>query len=115
MYMDNIKLRKMKKKNGDSNTDSKDIQLGYRGEFGIEECAMFLIKSGKRQITEGIELPNQERIRMSGEKETFKYLGILQADTIKQIKMKEKFKKSISEEQESFFKPSTAAGICSKI
>ena len=38
-------------------------------KFGIEKCAMFLIKSEKREITEGIELLNQERIRMLGEKE----------------------------------------------
>ena len=39
---------------------------------------------------EGIELPNQENIRMLREKETYKYLGILEVDTIKQVEMKEK-------------------------
>ena len=34
-------------------------------------------------MTEGIELPNQEKIRTLGEKETYKYLGILKADTQK--------------------------------
>ena len=43
-------------------------------------------------MTEAIKLPNQEKIRMLGEKETYKYLGILEADTIKQMKMKEKKK-----------------------
>ena len=57
---------------------------------------MFIMKSGKRQTTEGIELPNQESIRMLGEKENYKYLGILEVDTLKQEKMKEK--KSTSEE-----------------
>ena len=38
---------------------------------------MLIMKSGKRKITEGIELPNQERIRMLREKENSKYLGIL--------------------------------------
>ena len=33
-------------------------------------------------MTEGGELPNQEKIRMLGEKETFKYLGILEANAI---------------------------------
>ena len=47
----------------------------------------------KRQITEGIELTNQKRIKMFGEKETNKYLGILETDTIKQRKMKEYEKK----------------------
>ena len=51
-------------------------------EFGIEKYATFLMKSGKRHITEGMELPNQDKIRTVGEKETYKYLGILEADTI---------------------------------
>ena len=40
-------------------------------------------------MTEGIELPNQEKTKTFGEKETYKYLGILEADTIKQEEMKE--------------------------
>ena len=53
-------------------------------EFGIEKYAMPVMKSGKRHMTEGVELPNQVVIRTLGEKETYKYLGILKADTIKQ-------------------------------
>ena len=37
-----------------------------------------------------MELPNQEKIRMLGEKETEMYLGILQVDIIKQVEIKEK-------------------------
>ena len=51
------------------------------------------MKSGKRQLTEGTELPNQDKIRTLGENETYKYLGILEADTIKQVKMKDKIQK----------------------
>ena len=51
------------------------------------------MKSGKRHLMYGMELSNQDKIRMLGEKETYKYLGILEADTIKQVKMKEKIKK----------------------
>ena len=51
------------------------------------------MKSGKRQMTEGTELPNQERIRTPREKETYKYLEILKTDIIKQAEMKEKIKK----------------------
>ena len=40
-----------------------------------------------------MELPNQGKIRMLGENETYKYLGILEADTIKQVQMKDKVKK----------------------
>ena len=45
-------------------------------------------------MTEGIELPNQEKIRTFREKEMYKYLGILEADTIKQTEIKEKIKKN---------------------
>ena len=52
-------------------------------EFGIEKCAMLVMKSGKRHMTDGMDLPNYDKIRMLGENETYKYLGILEADTIK--------------------------------
>ena len=52
-------------------------------EFGIEQCAMLIIKSGKRHLTDGMELTNQDTIRTLGEKETYKYLGIMEADTSK--------------------------------
>ena len=62
-------------------------------EFGIEKCAMLVMKSGKRQITDGMELPIQEKIRTLAENETYKYLGILEADTIKHVEMKDKIQK----------------------
>ena len=58
-------------------------------EFGIEKCAMLGMKSGKRHMTEGMELPNQEKFRTLGENETYKYLCILETDT-KQVEVKEK-------------------------
>ena len=54
---------------------------------------MLVMKSGKRHLTDGMELPKQDKIRTLGEKETYKYLGILEADTIKQVEMKDKIQK----------------------
>ena len=54
---------------------------------------MLVMKSDKRHMTDGMELPNQEKIRTLGEMEMYKYLGILEADTIKQVEMKEKIQK----------------------
>ena len=51
------------------------------------------MKSDKRYMIEEMELPNQEKIRTLEEKETYKYLGILEVDTIKQVQMKEKIEK----------------------
>ena len=62
-------------------------------EFSIEKCAMLVKKSGKRHLTDGMELPSQDKIRTLREKETYKYSGILEADTIKQVEMKCKIKK----------------------
>ena len=58
---------------------SQDIGM----EFGIEKGAMLVMKSGKRHLTDGMELPNQDKIRTFPENETYKYLGILDAETIK--------------------------------
>ena len=78
---------------------------GIGMEFGI------VMKSDKRCITEGVELPNQEKIITLGEKETNKYLGILEADTIKQVETREKIKKSISEELENYSRQNSNKGI----
>ena len=54
---------------------------------------------------------NQEKIKMFGEKETYKKFGIFNADSIKQVEME---KKRILEERETFSRPGSAAGISSK-
>ena len=41
---------------------SQNIEM----EFGIEKCAMVIMKSGKHHMTDGMELPNQEKIRTLG-------------------------------------------------
>ena len=68
-------------------------------EFGIEKGVMLMMRSWKRQMTEGIELPIKEKIRSLEEKETYRNLGF-KAETIKQTKMKDKIKKNISGERE---------------
>ena len=64
MYWDNIKqfVKIFKKKRLDNlirtiRMHGQDIRM----EFGIEKCAMFIMKSGKRQIMKEIELLNQGR------------------------------------------------------
>ena len=37
-----------------------------------------------------MELPNKDKIKTLAENETYKYLGILEVDTIKQAEMKER-------------------------
>ena len=50
---------------------SQDIGV----EFGIEKRAMLGMKSGKRHLSDRMELPNQDKIRTMGENETYKCLG----------------------------------------
>ena len=94
MYMDDIRLfAKNEKELGTLiqavRIYSQDIVM----EFGIEICAMLEMKNGKRHMTEGMELPNHEKIRTLEENETYKYLGILEADTIKQVQMNDTIRK----------------------
>ena len=69
MYMDDIKLFAKNELETLIHTIriySQDIGM----EFGIEKCALLVMKSGKRHLTDGIELPNQDKIRTLAENET---------------------------------------------
>ena len=91
MYMDDIKLFAKNEKELETLIHTVRIYSRDMGmEFGIEKCAMLVMKSGKRHLTDGMKLPNQDKIKTLTENETYKYLGILEADTIKQVEMKEK-------------------------
>ncbi len=79
MYVTKKKmLTKKKKKKKKTETQIKAGRI-YRQniwmEFAIEKCSMLIMRSGK-YTQQGIELPNQEKIRTLGEKETYKYLRI---------------------------------------
>ena len=81
MYMDDIKLSAKSEKEWETliyaeRMYSQDIGM----EFDIEKCTILKMKSGKRHMTEGMELSYPEKIRTLGEKETYKYSGILETD-----------------------------------
>ena len=74
MYMDDIKLFAKNEKELETLIQAVRIYSEDKGmEFAREKCAMLIMKSIKQQMMEGIELPNQEKIRMLKEKETYKY------------------------------------------
>ena len=58
MYIEGIRLFAKNKKRIDSDTKDTNIHPGYRNKFGREKCAMLIV--GTSQITEGIDLLNQE-------------------------------------------------------
>ena len=97
MYIDDIKLFAKNEKELETLIQTIRIYNQDIGmEFGIEKCVMLIMRSRRRKIMEGIELPNQERIRMFDGKEIYKYLVILEVETIKQ-EMKEKILKKVSQ------------------
>ena len=59
-------------------------------EYDIEKCIMIIIQSGNREMTKRNRTTKSRRIRTLGEKENYKYLGKLEADTIKYAEVKEK-------------------------
>ncbi len=93
-YMDDIKLFAKNEKEEETLIHAVRIYSQDVGmEFGIEKCEMLVMKSGKRHMTDEMELPNQDKIRTLGVNETYKYLGILEAETTKQVEIKSKIQK----------------------
>ena len=91
IYMDDIKLFAKNEEELETliytvGIYSQDIVM----EFCIEKCLMLVMKSGKQHLMDAIELPNQEKIRALRKKETYKCLDNLEANTIKQVEMKER-------------------------
>ena len=101
IYMDDIKLFVENEKEPETLKHAMRIYSQDIGmEFGRERCSMPVMKSGKRHLTDGMELPNQNRIERS---KTYKYWDILEADSIKQLEMKKKtLRNNISGEPESY-------------
>ena len=63
-------------------------------EFGIEKCAMLIMEKGKIVKSVGMELPDGKVIKLLQEGESYKYLGILEADKF----LEENMKLNVSEE-----------------
>ena len=87
MYMDDVKLFAKNEKELETLIQNFRIYSPDIGmEFGIGKCAILVMKRGRRHMTDGMEIPNRDKIRTFGEKGTYKYLGTLEADTIKKCK-----------------------------
>ena len=111
MYMDDIKLFAKNEKELETlihtvRIYSQDIGM----KFGREKCALLVMKSGKRHLTDEIELLNQDKIRTLAENETYNQLGILEVDTIKQMEMKDK----ILQKLENYSRQNSPAETSSK-
>ena len=89
--MDDLKLYSRNEKELDSLVQtirifSKDIGM----EFGIEKRAVLVIEKGKIVKSVGIELPDGKVTKSLQEGESYKYLGILEADRFlgEEVKLK---------------------------
>lgn len=92
LYMDDLKLYAGSTNDVDTlvqtvHTISEDIRM----EFGISKCGMLNIKKGRVTSSEGIEI-NEERIK-DIEEEGYKYLGVMEHDTILHTQMKDTIRK----------------------
>ena len=91
MYMDDIKVFGKNEKELETLIHTVRIYSQDTGmEFSIENGTLLIIKNSKWHLTDGTELPNQDKIRTLEKKETYQYLAILETDTIKQVEMKDK-------------------------
>ena len=92
MFMDDMKLFAKNEKELETLTQAeKKIQSGYRD--GIWNGKMYHANTEKAKATndgKNRTKKNHETVRKHGEKETYRYMGILEADTIKEAEMKEK-------------------------
>ena len=62
MYLYGIKLFAKKEKELETLIQAVTIYSDDIGmEFGKEKCSILIMRSGKRQMTKGMELPNQEK------------------------------------------------------
>ena len=66
---------------------SNDIGM----EFGVEKCTVLTINKRKMASSDAIALPN-ETMKGMKEGDSYKYLGVIQADGAKHHEMKEKVK-----------------------
>ena len=81
LFMDDLKFYNRSEKGLDSlvltvRVFSEDIGM----DFSIEKCAMLVMEKGKIVKSVGIELPYGKDIKSLQQGESYKYLGILEAD-----------------------------------
>ena len=91
LFMDDLKI--FAKSNREINGLVSTVQILTNDigmEFGTKKCGVLVLKRGRVVSSEGVEIPNVERIK-EVEKNGYRYLGILEYNKITESKMKENF------------------------
>ena len=94
LFLNDLKLYMRNEKELDSLVQTIRIFSIHIGmEFCIEKCAVLVIEKGKTVKSVGIKLPDGKVIKSLQEGESYKYLGILEADKFLGEEMKLKVSK----------------------
>ena len=94
MFMDEIKLFEKNESGLYALVQSVRVVSNDTGmEFGVQKCAMLVIKRGKVIESNGTDLPNNETIKSIHEENGYKYLGVMKADQVLGGQMKERLRK----------------------
>ena len=89
LFMDDLKLYSRTEKGLDSLVQTVCVFSEDAGmEFGLEKCAMLVMDKGKFVKSVGIEVPDGKVIKLLQEGESYKYLGILEAEKSLEENMK---------------------------
>ena len=88
LFTDDLKLYSQNEKGLDSLVQTVHVFSEDMGmEFGIKKWAMLVMEKGKIVKSVGIELPDGKVIKSLQEGQSYKYLGILEADKFLEEKM----------------------------
>ena len=91
LFMDDMKLFGRSSVEIDKLVSTVYLVSAYmRMEFGIRKSGVLVLKKGKVVDSDGVQLPNRERMQ-SVEEEGYKYLEILEVDDLQHTVMKERF------------------------
>ena len=91
--MDDIKLYTRSERALDSLIQTVRINKDIGMKFGIDKCAILVMKKWKMVKSEGITLSSVKVIKSLEEGESYKYLGLVEADEVMVNEMKDEVKK----------------------
>ena len=95
LFMDDLKVYGKNQNQVDTLVQTiRVVTTDMRMEFGINKCAMLIMKRGRLTHSEGVTLPDNLQIRgMKEDDDRYKYLGVLEVEGKKHLEMKELVRK----------------------
>ena len=79
-------------------------------EFGLEKCATLTIHKGKATHTEGLTLSNNNTIKGLSPEESYKYLGVPQAEDVKHRQVKKQTSAEYTNRKRKILKSNVKGG-----